>query len=243
MLLGLHLRIALGHGPFCDRSPVGAACVAGSPALGLCVLRFPLGVVWIYLDPQGATVEPSATPWLLGIFGTGIGIPEGILWVIFGLMLLRKARESADRRSRNLEPEANREKALRLYERGLGNRDLSVVDELVSEDFRDLRSGSGGRLGMKRIIRDLWETYPDLSVSVEAQEAERDVVRTRLMLSGTDRGGVMWYPPTHRPVIFSAEFSDRFVDGKLIEHAGEADTEELLRQLGHPRESEHGQPT
>ena len=55
--------------------------------------------------------------------------------------------------------------------------------------------------------------YPDLSVSVEGQETEGDLVRTRLTISGTDEGGVMWYLPT-----------------------GRADTEELLRQLGQHRE-------
>ncbi|MBA2511597.1 MAG: ester cyclase, partial [Rubrobacteraceae bacterium] len=64
------------------------------------------------------------------------------------------------------------------------------------------------------------------------QRAEGDLVRTRLTLSGTDRGGVLWYPPTGRQATFTAEFVDRFVEGLLIEHSGQADTEELLRQLG-----------
>jgi len=64
---------------------------------------------------------------------------------------------------------------------------------------------------MDRIIGNLWASYPDLSVSVESQEAQGDLVRTRLEISGTDRGrGVMWYPPTGRRVSFEAEFFDRF---------------------------------
>ena len=56
---------------------------------------------------------------------------------------------------------------------------------------------------MRRIVSDLWVSYPDLEVSVEGQEAEGDVVSTRLVLSGTDRGsGVMWYPSTGRWVSF-----------------------------------------
>ena len=79
--------------------------------------------------------------------------------------------------------------------------------------------------------------YPDLEVSVESQEAEGDVVRTRLTISGTDRGsGVMWYPPTGRRVSFEAEFVDRFSGGLLVEHAGRVETEGLLRQLGHHEE-------
>lgn len=91
---------------------------------------------------------------------------------------------------------------------------------------------------MERVFSALRRSYPDLAVSVEDQEAEGELVRTRLVLSGTDEGGVTWYPPTGRCVSFSAVFTDRFRGGQLVEHAGEANTEGLLRQLGHPT----GQP-
>jgi predicted ester cyclase len=85
----------------------------------------------------------------------------------------------------------------------------------------------------------LRESFPDLVASVEGQEAERDLVKTRLTLSGTDWGsGVMWYPPTGRRVAFSATFEDRFSGGRLVEHGGSTDNEGLLRQLGHLEEDE-----
>ena len=90
---------------------------------------------------------------------------------------------------------------------------------------------------MERLLADLRASYPDLAVSVEGQEAEDDLVRTRLTLSGTDRGGVLWYPATNRHVVFSAKFVDRFSGGELVEHSGSTDTEGLLRQLGHPGEN------
>ena len=85
---------------------------------------------------------------------------------------------------------------------------------------------------MERVFSALWKSYPDLTISIKGQEAEDDLVRTRLVLSGTDEGGVLWYPPTGRRATFAAEFVDRFSEGKLIEHSGEADTEGLLGQLG-----------
>ena len=131
--------------------------------------------------------------------------------------------------------EENCKKALRLYEVGLAKNDPSVV-VVVSNEFRHPQRGVSDKAGMGRIVADLWATYPDLEVSVEDQEAEGDVVRTRLVLSGTDRGsGVMWYPPTGRWVSFEAEFTDRFRVGVLVEHTGWVDTEGLLRQLGHHR--------
>ena len=167
------------------------------------------------------------------LFGAALGVPEACLFALLGVMLLGGARGQAESRQR----EENRKKALRLYEVGLGKNDPSVVVEVASNEFRDTRRGLSGKGGMRRICADPWASYPDLEVSVEDQEVEGDVVRTRLVLSGTDRGsGVIWYPPTGLPVSFEAEFVDRFSGGLLAEHAGQADTEGLLRQLGHHRE-------
>jgi predicted ester cyclase len=167
------------------------------------------------------------------LFGEDMGVAEVCLFTLLGAMLLGGARERAERR----QAKKNCKKALRLYEVGLGKNDPSVVEEVVSEDFRDSRRGVRGNAGMRRFVADLWATYPDLEVSVEGQEAECDVVRTRLVLSGTDRNsGVMWYPPTGRWVSFEAEFTDCFRGGELVEHMGRVDTDGLLRQLGHHRE-------
>ena len=213
----------------------------GALLSGLCVLAAPFGLLW--------PAVPSASPgsgWtvgyvIFGFLGWGVSLPEAALWGLLGVALLRAARERSRARARELATEENRQKARRLYEEGLGRGDLSVVDELVSDGFRDLGRGSRGRPGMGLLIADLRASYPDLAVSVEGQEADGDLVRTRLVLSGTDRGrGVMWYPPTGRRVTFSAIFVDRFRGGELVEHAGEADTEGLLRQLGYHEEGRSG---
>ncbi len=167
------------------------------------------------------------------LFGADLGVAEACLFALLGAMLLSSARGRALAKAE----EENRKKALRLYEVGLGKNDPSVVGEVVSSDFRDLGGGPRDKGGMGRLVADLWASYPDLTVSVEGQEVEGGVVRTRLRISGTDRAsGVMWYPPTGRRVSFEAEFVDRFSGGLLVEHGGRADTEGLLRQLGHHEE-------
>ena len=167
------------------------------------------------------------------LFGADLGVVEACLFALLGAMLLGGAR----RRALAKAEEENCKKALLLYEVGLGKNDPSVVEEVVSEDFRDPRRGVSGKAGMRRIVSDLWASYPNLEVSMESQEAEGDLVRTRLLISGTDRGsGVMWYPPTGRRVSFEAQFTDRFGGGELVEHTGWVDTDGLLRQLGHHRE-------
>ncbi len=218
---------------------LGALFVARKRRLGVVLLLLSVpGMLPVLLFPQvGADISLTEITALIGplfLPGAGVGVPEAVLWVSLGVLLLGEARLRALSKLWQTITRENERKALRLYEEGLGRGDLTVVDALVSEDFRDLKRGSQGKLGMERLITDLWASYPDLSISVKDQEAEGDLVRTRLFLSGTDRGsGVMWFPPTGRSVGFRAEFVDRFRGGKLVEHAGEADTEELLRQLGH----------
>jgi len=224
-LLGSAAVLSLGMGAF----------FSGARRLGavLLPLGLPAGTLFFYADNARTGTNEIVTTTLL--FGDELGVAEACLFTLLGAMLLRGARRRALARAE----EENCKKALRLYEVGLGKNDPSVVEEVVSKDFRVSRRGvaSLGKAGMRRIVSDLWASYPDLEVSVVSQEAEGDVVRTRLVLSGTDRGsGVMWYPPTGRGVSFEAEFEDSFRGGELVEHTGRVETEGLLRQLGHHRE-------
>lgn len=208
----------------------------GGVLSGLFLLSLPFWMLWYWLFPPDpvAMMEPNTelVASLFGWFPSGMSLLEAPLWVLVGVMLARRARVSASGEAFRVRERENVEAARRLYEEGLGRGDASVVDDLVSQDFRDLKRGSRGKLGMERVFSDLWRSYPDLTVSIEEQEAEDDLVTTRLTLSGTDRGGVLWYPPTGRQVTFTAEFVDRFADGKLVEHSGRADTGRLLEQLG-----------
>jgi predicted ester cyclase len=204
----------------------------GAVLLGLTAFGQPLASAFDAL-PGEAFYLSGATVLMLGWPSGGVALPEAVLFAMLALLLLRGARQRAlDKLWRRIARE-NGEKARRLYEEGLGRGDLSVLEDVASEDFRDLRHGELGKRGMERVVLRLRGSFPDLVVSVEGQEADRDLVRTRLTLSGTDRGGVMWYPPTGRRVAFSAAFEDRFSGGRLVEHGGEADTEGLLRRLGH----------
>jgi len=227
--LGSAAVLSLGMGAF----------FTGARRLGvvLLILGVPAGLLFFGVHnaltgTNGISTQLAVTTTLL--FGSDLGVAEACLFTLLGAMLLRGARG----RVLAKEEEENCKKALHLYEVGLAKNDPSVVEQVVSEDFRDPRRGGvSGKGGMERICADLWVSYPDLEVSVESQQAEGEVVRTRLVLSGTDRGsGVMWYPPTGRRVSFEAEFTDRFRGGALVEHTGWVDTEELLRQLGHHRE-------
>ena len=212
----------------------------------LFILSVPFGALRYWLSPPQPTAMIEPTTELLasalGWYPSGVSLLEAPLWGLLGAMFALRARAGALGEAFRVRERENVAAARRLYEEGLGQGNTSVVDELVSEGFRDPKWGSHGKPTMGRAFSALWRSYPDLAVSVEDQRAEGDLVRTHVTLSGTDRGGVLWYPPTGRRATFAAEFVDRFSGGRLIEHTGEADTEGLLRQLGLSETSENPPP-
>jgi predicted ester cyclase len=171
----------------------------------------------------GATGDLEITVWM---------IPLGL--VVFMLWAARRwGTHEAEGRRREA-AEENRSKARSLYEAAFGTGDFSVIDDIVAEEFLDHRGRGRGPKGLKRAVAGLRRTFPDLRVSVEEQDAQGDTVTTRCALCGTDRGGLLWYPPTGRRVTFAATYTDRFSGGVLVEHWGESDTGSLLEQLGLP---------
>ena len=148
-------------------------------------------------------------------------------WVLVGYALLR----AGDRESI---AETNQRLARRLYEGAWGRGELGVLDELAARDVVDHYHGQRGLGDLKRSVAGLRVSFPDLRFEVEGQEAEDDRVTTRWTASGTDAGGLLWYPPTGEAATFSGTFTDRFEEGRLVEHWGESDTAGLLRRLGLP---------
>jgi predicted ester cyclase len=128
--------------------------------------------------------------------------------------------------------EENLALARRLYEEAWGNGDVGVIRALAAPDLVDHHHGQRGPESFERNAGALRRSFPDLRFGVEEQTAEGETVTTRWTASGTDHGGVLWYPPTGKAATFSGVYTDRFSEGKLVEHWGESDTAGLLEQLG-----------
>ncbi len=77
----------------------------------------------------------------------------------------------------------------------------------------------------------LLRAFPDATMTVEEQIAERDLVATRKTLRGTHRGELWGLPPTGNPVEW--EFIDifRVKDGMLVEHWTHMDFDALRAQM------------
>jgi predicted ester cyclase len=150
-------------------------------------------------------------------------------WVLLGFVLV-----GARSRERALVEAENLALARRLYEEAWGNGNVGVIRTLAAPDLVDHHHGQHGPDSFERSAGALRRSFPDLLFVLEDQRAEGESVMTRWTASGTDLGGVLWYPPTGKAATFSGVYTDRFYDGKLVEHWGESDTAGLLEQLGLP---------
>jgi predicted ester cyclase len=83
----------------------------------------------------------------------------------------------------------------------------------------------------KRFYGLLLQAFPDASMQIDEQIAERDLVTTRKTLRGTHRGEIWGLPATGNRVEW--EFIDifRVRDGKLVEHWTHMDFEALRAQM------------
>lgn len=204
-----------------------------------------MAVLW--LSPSSNTLVPGQDAREILIDALLFASPTvlaGLGWISLGCVVFGvREREAASlAKEQRTTQNTNLSSARRLYREVWGAGDVAVLDELAAPDFFDRQRDSRGPEGLKRAILGLRRTFPDLEFSVEEQRAEGDTVTTHCRFSGTDRGGLLWYPPTERRADFTATYTDRFSDGGLAEHGGGADMDDLLRQLGltHPVGNDRG---
>jgi predicted ester cyclase len=117
--------------------------------------------------------------------------------------------------------------------------DLAFADEIFHPRFanhyrpggREIPAGERPASGFQAFYGALLRAFPDATVEINEQLAERDLVATRKTLRGTHLGELWNLPPTGNRVEF--EFIDifRVADGKLIEHWTSMDLAALRSQM------------
>lgn len=118
---------------------------------------------------------------------------------------------------------------------------LAAADDIFHPDFVNHYAPGGRPLeptprpagGFQAFYGMILRAFPDASVEINEQLAERDLVATRKTLRGTHRGEIWDLPPTGNRV--ELEFIDifRVKDGKLIEHWTSMDLASLREQMRH----------
>ena len=128
------------------------------------------------------------------------------------------------------------------FEQGLAARRLPA-DEIFHPDFvnhyepegRPIPATPGPAGSFQTFYGMLLRAFPDASMAINEQLAERDLVATRKTLRGTHRGELWGLTPTGNRVAWEYIDTFRVRDGKLVEHWTHMDFEDLRQQM-RPRE-------
>jgi len=119
----------------------------------------------------------------------------------------------------------------RLIDEGFNGGRLSVLDELLTEDFVDHSPCRrlGGTQELRERIALLRVALPDLHICVDQLAATDNMTWAAVSVRGTARG-VPGMPATDRCLGFSRIDTCRYVNGRIAEYWSE--TADLMEQLG-----------
>ncbi len=135
--------------------------------------------------------------------------------------------------------EDNKHVVARFVEVCQNRHDLAAADAMFHSEFVDHFRPRGRPLpattrpaeGFQRYYGMFLAAFPDATMQIEEQIAERDLVVTRKTFRGTHLGEQWGLPPTGNRV--QVEFIDifRLQDGQIAEHWHHFDFEELYSQM------------
>ncbi len=126
------------------------------------------------------------------------------------------------------------ERLRRLLVEGFGHGDLSVVDDLVAENFVEHQADvpHQDREGFKNPIRSLREAFPDLEYVVVQTVSDRDKALEHFRSAGTHKSTFMGHPTTGKRIEIDVIDIARFENDPMVEHWGVPDRLKVLSQLG-----------
>lgn len=131
--------------------------------------------------------------------------------------------------------EDNKALVRRYIEEAWNKGNVSIIDDLMSDDYTRHVSGCPAPLtreSHKKRILQIHRALPDVTMTIEDMIAAGDRVVSRVTLRGTQRDTFMGIPATGRQVTVTGIDIARVVGGKLVEHWAEMDTLGLIKQLG-----------
>lgn len=123
----------------------------------------------------------------------------------------------------------------RFFDEVWNKGNLSVVDELLTQNYVDHNQPPGslrGRKGYKTTVNMFRSAFPDIQFTLDQILAEGDRLAIRLTGRGTHQGSFMGVPPTGKQVSFGGMTFVRFENGQVAERWGISDIPGLMQQLG-----------
>jgi predicted ester cyclase len=124
----------------------------------------------------------------------------------------------------------------RFWEEAFNGRDVSVLDELIAEDYVNHAALPGtppGPAGQAVVLQRIWAALPDARFTIEHVAADGDVVICTGIMAGTHEGELLGVQASGRRVEWRMCHVMRHgADGRAVEHSAIRDDLGLLRQMG-----------
>ena len=141
---------------------------------------------------------------------------------------------------RAVSAEDNKQVVARFVDVCQNQHNLGFADEIFHPDFANHYAPEGQPIaedrnrpaaGFQTFYGQLLDGFPDATMEIDEQLAERDLVATRKTFRGTHRGELWGHPASGNVVEW--EFIDifRVKDGRLIEHWTSMDIAALRKQM------------
>jgi steroid delta-isomerase-like uncharacterized protein len=124
---------------------------------------------------------------------------------------------------------------VRQFYDAVGAGNLSVIDELVADDFVEREAFPGlepNKEGVKQFFAMLRSAFPDLRMEVREMLADDDLVSVRVIATGTHEGDFMGMSSSGRRIEVQVFDIFRIRDGQVTEHWGLMDAMTMMQQLG-----------
>lgn len=121
------------------------------------------------------------------------------------------------------------------YQDAVARRDIHALTQLHAEDgvVESLMAGTvRGRAAIGDAYRAWFTAFPDITVTTDDLVIDGDRAVLVSTVTGTDRGGVMGLPPSHKPFRVAVVFVYTFKDGYIAHDRRISDFTGLLLQIG-----------
>ncbi len=130
--------------------------------------------------------------------------------------------------------EQNKEIVVKMYQ-AFDRQDVEQGREFLSANVVGQGLDAVARKGVDGFMKyamSIFRAFPDGYHVLEEVIAEGDKVVTRGIFRGTHQGELMGISPTNKQIEFSVVHIDRIINGKVVEHWGQADVFGMMQQLG-----------
>jgi steroid delta-isomerase-like uncharacterized protein len=130
--------------------------------------------------------------------------------------------------------EENAALARRWHEEAINGRDLSVIDQIVSDDVIHHAGTFPDGVGpeaVKTVLGALLTGFPDVKHTIDDVLVDGDEVVIRWTAQGTQQGEFQGYAPTGKPATWTGINIFRIACGKIVEEWSEVDGLGRLAQL------------